>query len=140
MICKLKKSIYKLKQTSRQWYYKFHQVVVSFGFETNAIDDCMYHKFCGSKYILLILYVDDILLATNDKEILHETKRFLLKKLEMKDLGEASFVLGIQIYRDHPQGILRLSQKTYIEKILERYGIQDCKPGDTQSQKVINSV
>ena len=57
----------------------------------------MYHKFSGSKYIFLILYVDDILLATNDKEILYETKRFLSKKFDMKDFGKASFVLGIQI-------------------------------------------
>ena len=61
-----------------------------FSFETNAVEDCVYHKFSGSKYIFLILYVDDILFATNDKEILHETKRFLSKKFEMKDLCEAS--------------------------------------------------
>jgi len=93
IFCKLKKSIYGLKQASRQWYYKFHQVVVSFGFEKNAIEDCMYHKFTGSKLIFLILYVDDILLATIDKKILYEIKRFLLKKFEMKDLGEAFFFL-----------------------------------------------
>ena len=59
------------------------------------VDDCIYHKFNGSKHIYLVLYVDDILLATNDKGLLHETKRFLSKKFEMKDLGDASFVLGI---------------------------------------------
>ena len=95
MVCKLKKSIYRLKQASRRWYYKFHQVVVSFGFETNVVEDCVYRKFSESKYIFLILYIDDILLARIDKEILHETKRFLLKKFDIKDLGEASFVLGI---------------------------------------------
>jgi len=115
MVCKLKKSIYRLKQASHQWYYKFHQVVVSFSFETNIVEDCVYHKYSRSKYTLLILYVDDILLATNDKKILHETKRFLSKKFEIKDLGEASFVLGIQIYRDRSRGILELSQKAYIK-------------------------
>ena len=90
----------------------------------------MYHKFNGNKHIFLILYVDDILFATNDKKILHEITRFLSKKFEMKDLGKASFILGIQIYRDCSRGILGLSQKFY-EKLLERYGIQDCKPGDT---------
>ena len=73
MVCKLKKSIYGLKQASRQWYYKLHQVVISFGFEMNLADDCIYHKFSGSKYIFLVLYVDDILLATNDIGLLHET-------------------------------------------------------------------
>ena len=67
--------------------------------------------------------------------MLHETKRFLSKKFEMKDLGDASFVLGIQIHRDQSQGILGLSQKSYIEKILKRFGMHDCKPGDTPVAK-----
>jgi transposase InsO family protein len=135
MVCKLKKSIYGLKQASRQWYYKFHQVIISYGFEMNLVDDCIYHKFSGSKYIFLVLYVDDILLASNDIDLLHETKRFLARNFEMKDLGDASFVLGIQIHRDRSRGILGLSQKSYIEKVLKRYGMQDCKPGDTPVAK-----
>ena len=135
MVCKLKKSIYGLKQASRQWYYKFHQVIISSGFEMNMVDDCIYHKFSGSKHIYLVLYVDDILLATNDIGMLHETKRFLSKKFEMKDLGDTSFVLGIQIHRDQSRGILGLSQKSYIEKILKRFGMHDCKPGDNPVAK-----
>ena len=95
------------------------------------VDDCIYHKFSGSKHIYLVLYVDDILLATNDIGMLHETKRFLSMKFEMKDLDDASFMLGIQIHRDRSRGILGLSQKSYIEKILKRLGMHDCKPGDT---------
>ncbi|RDX74032.1 hypothetical protein CR513_46267, partial [Mucuna pruriens] len=57
------KFIYGLKQASHQWYHKFHQVIISYGFETNVVDDCVYHKFSGNKYIFLVLYVDDILLA-----------------------------------------------------------------------------
>ena len=95
MVCKLKESIYGLKQAFRQWCYKFHRVIISFGFEMNLVDDCIYHKFSGSKYIFHVLYVDDILLAPNDIGLLHETKRFLSKQFEMKDLGDSSFVLGI---------------------------------------------
>ena len=135
MVCKLKKSIYGLKQASHQWYSKFHQVIISSGFEMNMVDDCIYHKFSGSKHIYLVLYVDDILLATNDIGMLHETKRFLSKKFEMKDLGDDSFVLGIQIHRDRSRGILGLSQKSYIEKILKRFGMHECKPGDTPMAK-----
>ena len=106
-------------------------MIISFGFEINAVDNCVYHKFSGSKHIFLVLYVDDILLATNDIGMLHETKRFLSKNFEMKDLGDASFVLGILIQRDRSRGILGLSQRSYIDKVLERFGMQDSKPGDT---------
>ncbi|XP_050229335.2 beta-galactosidase 15-like [Mercurialis annua] len=135
LVCKLKKSIYGLKQASRQWYLKFHKVVLSFGFEVNLFEDCVYHKFSGSRFIFLVLYVDDILLASSDIELLHETKKFLSKHFEMKDLGEASFVLGIQIHRDRSRGILGLSQKGYIEKVLQRFGMQNCRPHDTPVSK-----
>ena len=59
-----------------------------------------------SKFIFLILYVDDILLASSDISLLHETKKFLSKNFEMKDLRYAYFVLGIQILQDRSQGIL----------------------------------
>ena len=127
MVCKLTKSIYGLKQASRQWYHKFHQVILSFGFKTIIVDECVYHKFIGSKHIFLVLYVDDILLATNDTCILYQTKKFLSKNYEMKDLGEASFVLGIQIHRDRSRGILGLSQKNYIDTLLKRFDMLDGK-------------
>ena len=57
MVCKLKKSIYGLKQASRQWYYKFHQVIISFSFEMNLADDCIYHKFSGTKCSLQNLLI-----------------------------------------------------------------------------------
>ncbi|KAL9264355.1 Retrovirus-related Pol polyprotein from transposon TNT 1-94-like protein [Drosera capensis] len=135
MVCKLKKSIYGLKQPSRQWYHKCHNVITSFSFEPNIADDCIYHKFSASKYIFLVLYVGGILLVSNDKSLLHKTKRFFSKKFEMKDLGDASFVLGIQIHRDRLKGVLKLSQKGYIDKVFKRYDMQDCKPGDTPVTK-----
>ena len=55
----------------------------------------LYLKFSGSKFIILVLYVDDILLSSSDVELLHETKRFLFSKFDMKDLGNAFFVMGI---------------------------------------------
>ncbi|RDY14745.1 hypothetical protein CR513_00149, partial [Mucuna pruriens] len=79
MVCKLKKFIYGLKHASCQWYHKFHQVITSYGFEANVVDNCVYHKLNGSKYIFLILYVDNILLASSDIGLLHENKRFLMK-------------------------------------------------------------
>jgi len=76
---------------------------------------CIYLKVNGSGYIFLMFYVDDILLATNDNELLFETKRVLSSHFDMKDLGEAAYVLGIQILRDRNNGVLELSQKTFID-------------------------
>jgi Reverse transcriptase (RNA-dependent DNA polymerase) len=98
MGCQLKRSIYGLKQASRQWYLKFDQVITEFGFNENTIDQCIYLKVSGSKFIILVLYVDDILLASSDLDMLFEIKYFLSKKFDMKDLGEDSFVIGIKIY------------------------------------------
>ena len=87
LVFKLKKSIYGLKQASRQWYLKFHEVITSFGFEENIMDKCIYQKVSGSKICFLVLYVDDILLATNDKGLLYEVKQFLSKNFDIKDMG-----------------------------------------------------
>ena len=115
-------------------------MIISFGFKEKTVDQCIYQKISESKFILLVLYVNDILLANKNIGILHETKRFLSNNFEMKDLGNASFVLGIQIYRDYSRGILGLSQKTYIDKVLSRFGMKDCALGDTPISKGVNSI
>ena len=69
---------------------KFNDTITSFGFKENIVDWCIYLEVSGSKFIFLILYVDDILLISNDIGLLHETKKFLSKNFEMKDNGEAT--------------------------------------------------
>jgi hypothetical protein len=76
MGCHLRKSIYGLKQASRQWYLKFDETIRGFGFKENEEDNCIYVKFRSRKFIFLILYVDDILLASSDVSLLLEIKRF----------------------------------------------------------------
>ena len=100
LICKLKKSIYGLKQASRQWYLKFHDVISSFGFVENIMDQCICQKVTESKICFLVLYVDDILLATNDKGLLHEVKQFISENFDMKDMGDTTYVIDIKIHRD----------------------------------------
>lgn len=72
--------------------------------------------------------MDDILLATNNKGMLYEVKQFLSSNFEMKDMGDASYVIGIKIHGDRLQGVLELSQGTYINKVLERFRMKDCSP------------
>jgi len=92
------------------------------------MDKCIYHKVSGSKIIFLVLYVDDILHATNDFGMLHEMKQFLSNNLDIKDMCESTYVISIEIHRNLSQGILRLSQKAYINKVLEIFQMKDCSP------------
>ena len=135
MVCKLNKSIYGLKQAFRQWYLKFNDTITSFEFKENTVDWCIYLKVSGSKFIFLILYVDDILLASSDLGLLHTTKKFLSENFEMKDMGEATYVIGIEIFRDRSRGLLGLSQNRYIETILERFGMESCSASVAPIQK-----
>ena len=129
LVCKLKKSIYCLKQASRQWYIKFNNTITYFGFKENIFDQCIYLKVSGSKFIFLILYVDDLLLASSDLGLLGETKEYLSKNFHMVDMGEANYVIGIEIFRDRSRGVLGLSQKGYIDRVLERFNMQSCSSG-----------
>ena len=92
-------------------------------------------KVNGRKYIFLVLSIDDKLLATNDTDMLVETKQLLFSHFDIKDLGEASYVLGIQILHDRSSGFLRLSQKTYIERIMKKFNMQSCSSGKAQIVK-----
>jgi hypothetical protein len=78
----------------------------------NEEDNCIYAKFKSGKFIFLILYIDDILLASSDVSLLLETKRFLFSNFDMKDLSEASFIIGIEIHQRN--WVLGLSQKAYL--------------------------
>jgi len=135
MVCKLRKLIYGLKQASRQWYRKFDDVVTSLDFKENIVYKCIYLKLSSSKFIILVLYVDDILLASNDVDFLHETKQMLTTHFDMKDLGNVSFVLGIEIHHDRSRGTLGLSQKSYFKMLLDRFNMKFCKPSTTPIQK-----
>jgi len=120
LLCKLKQSIYGLKQTSRQWYLKFDEVASNYDFVECKMDKCVYVKQIGRTFVFLVLYVDDILLVSNEARFLQDTKNFLSKRFDMKDMGEATYVLGIIIDRDRSRGFLGMSQKAYIDKVLKR--------------------
>ena len=88
--------------------------------------------------IFLILYVDDILLIGNDFEMLSKVKIQLTTQFQMKDLGEAQYVIGIKIIRDKKNKIIALSQENYIDSILSKYNMQDSKKGFTPFRYGIN--
>ena len=76
----------------------FNDTTASFRFKENTVDQCIYMKVSGSKVIFPIMYVDDILLAIDDLDLLHETKKFLSSNFEVKDMGKVSYVMWIEIF------------------------------------------
>jgi len=101
-------------------------------------DHCVYSKRSNNSFIILSLYVNDILIAGNNKEMIDTTKKWLTSNFEMKDMGEASYVLGVKIIRDRAKRLLGLTQETYIKKMLERYHMQDSRPMDTPVDKSLS--
>ena len=89
----------------------------------------MYKKCNGSVVVFLVLYVDDILLIGNDVGVLSSVRIWLSSQFDMKDLGEAAYILGIKLMRDRKNRMLRLSQVNYIDTILARFSMQDSKKG-----------
>ena len=99
-VCKLQKSIYELKQASRSWNIKFDQSIKSFDFDQYPDEPCVYKRYNGHVVVFLVIYVDDILLIGNDIGTLSSVKVWLPIQFNMKDLGEASHILGIKLMRD----------------------------------------
>jgi transposase InsO family protein len=127
-VCKLNRSIYGLKQASRQWYKLFDNAITSYGFSMTEEDHCIYLKIVGESFVMLSLYVDDILIASNNKGTLLEVKSWLSSSFDMKDMGEASYVLGVEIHRNRDKKVLGLSQKAYLNAVLKRFAMENCNP------------
>ncbi|PKI53617.1 hypothetical protein CRG98_025985 [Punica granatum] len=99
------------------------------GYIKNEDEACVYKKVSGSAVIFLVLYVDDILLIGNDIPSLQSVKIWLGMCFSMKDLGEATNVLRIKIYRDRSRRVLGLSQSAYVDKVFWHFSMQDSKKG-----------
>jgi Reverse transcriptase (RNA-dependent DNA polymerase) len=122
-ICKLLRSIYGLKQVPRSWNLRFDEEVKKFIFIRCEEEPCVYRKTSGSVITFLILYVDDILLMGNDILLLQLAKSSLKKVFSIKYLGETVYILGIKIYRDRSKRLIKLSQSTYIDKVLNWFSM-----------------
>ena len=128
-VCLLKKSLYGLKQSPRQWYKRFDTFMICNGFIRSSYDSCVYHrKLSDDSFIYLLLYVDDMLIAAKSMSQVNILKKQLSDEFEMKDLGAAKKILGMEIIRDRSVGKLFLSQQTYVEKVLQRFNMNNSKP------------
>uniref|UniRef100_A0A2N9HHH9 CCHC-type domain-containing protein n=1 Tax=Fagus sylvatica TaxID=28930 RepID=A0A2N9HHH9_FAGSY len=132
LVCRLKKSLYGLKQSPRQWYKRFDSYMIQIGYTRCEYDCCVYVRILeDGSYIFLLLYVDDMLIAAKSMCEVNRLKSLLHKEFEMKDLGAAKKILGMEIRRDREARKLWLSQKNYIRKVLEKFSMLDAKPVST---------
>lgn len=121
--CKLRRTIYGLKQASRAWYLRLRQKLEQHGLKVSSADAALY---VGTDLIVLV-YVDDILLAGR-RAAVDACKKVLAQEFDVKDMGPASYFLGMEIERDRKARTLRLAQAKYAQDVVRRFGLVDAKP------------
>ena len=95
-------------------------------------DPVVYTHGSGDSLVLLTLYVDDIVITGKDESVVGRLKRALTDRFTMSDMGEVSHILGMTVTRDNDQGTLSITQKDYVDHILERFGMDNCNPCSRQ--------
>jgi len=131
-VCLLKKSLYGLKQAPRQWNKKFNSFIMDQNFIRSGHDSCVYIKqVSDEEFVYILIYVDDMLIAAKSMTEINKIKEALSTGFEMKDMGAASRILGIDIIRDRKAGTLRLSQTGYLEKVLHMFNMTEARPVST---------
>jgi len=128
-VCKLRKSLYGLKQALRAWYQRFGQHLLLLGFTCSKSDTSLFIFHRRDEYAYLLLYVDDIVLTASSDSLKIEIITALKREFEMTDLGALTYFLGISVKRTTTS--MRLSQQKYAEDILKRANMAQCKPAAT---------
>ena len=128
MVWQLIRSPYGLKQAPRAWYKELDALLKILGFRRTISDHSIYVRDDSEGLIIVGVYVDDLTIAAAKLDTLVRFKNEMSKRYEMKDLGELHFILGLQVERDRKARSLHLNQQLYINTILERFGMSDCKP------------
>ena len=123
-VYRLNKSLYGLKQSGRNWNNLLHNSLVEYGFERCLSDNCVYIKCIDDLKIIVIIYVDDLIVATSNDYLLNDIKDFLKTKFRMKDLGVISNFLGIDF--SVGESHISMNQSNYINRILSKFRMNDC--------------
>ncbi|XP_048424263.1 uncharacterized protein LOC125469991 [Pyrus x bretschneideri] len=125
-VCQLHKSLYGLKQASRQWFIKLSIALKATGFQQSRSDYSLFVRNRQGNFLVLLVYVDDVILARNNLEDIENTKLFLANQFKLKDLGQLKYFLSIKVARSR-HGI-SLSQCKYALEILDDAGFLGVKP------------
>ena len=137
-ICKLKKAIHGLKQTTRSWFDKFSDFLLEFGFECSFPDPSLFIYHQGTYVIYIFLYVDEMILTRNNNTLLGKLMVSLNTVNKMRDMGSVHYFLGIQVHQD-TKGLF-LNQSKYAVALLVTAGMADCAPMPTPLLLKLDSV
>lgn len=138
LVYKLKKSLYGLKQSGRNWNNMLHNHLVENNFVQSPTDNCVYTKHEEGEIVVMIVWVDDLIVGAKDPKLLSRNKQILKDKFKMKDLGKLTYYLGIDF--EQGDGYVKMNQKRYIKKVLSKFGMTDCKPRCTPSEQKFEYV
>jgi transposase InsO family protein len=132
-VCHLQKSLYGLKQASRNWYSKLSTVLLSAGFKQSQADHSLFTRQSGSTILVVLVYVDDLLVTGNDLASIRQLQEFLSRNFQLKDLGKLKYFLGIEVARSRA-GIF-INQRKYILDILTDAGQSGCRPASSPMEQ-----
>ncbi|PSE80603.1 hypothetical protein C7G70_19195, partial [Acinetobacter baumannii] len=130
-VCKLKRSLYGLKQSPRMWNQTIDKFMLELGFKKCEADHCIYVKRNDQDMIFVALYVDDLILASNNDELLKSTKEALSVRFEMTDMGQLKYFLGMEIDQDPKTGNVSVRQTKFAKDILEKFSMEKSNPVKT---------
>ena len=131
IVCKLKKSLYGLKQAARQWNKKLHVTLVELGYRRMESDRSVYVYTKDGVLVVIPVFIDDITLASNSQSKIDSTIQELQSHFKLRNLGPTSLLLGMKVTRDFSKHSISLGQRQYIIDMLEKYGHADCLPVST---------
>ncbi|CAM8973439.1 unnamed protein product [Rhodiola kirilowii] len=128
-VCRLMKSLYGLKQASRQWFAKFNEALIAFGFQNSLNDYSLFTLSRDGAFLVLLIYVDDVLLTGTSDQLISDVKTYIHNKFQIKDLGHLKYFLGLEVPRS-TTGIF-LNQRKYALELLEEHNLSNSKPAKT---------
>jgi hypothetical protein len=126
-VCLIRKALYGLKQSGRQWYKKLDEKLKQQKLKPLNSDPCVYINKEDGNIVIVVIYVDDLMVASDNPRKLQRLKSELSKSFEMKDLGPLSFCLGIEFTQDVEKQTITMSQSKYIKETLSRFNMENCK-------------
>jgi hypothetical protein len=136
VVYKLNKSLYGLKQSGRNWNSLLHNRLIEDNFVQSSVDPCLYTKQTENGIVMILIWVDDLIIGASNDNLMTNVKQMLKSRFKMKDLGKLSYFLGIGF--EQGPVYVKMNQRKYICKMLEKFDMADCKPRYTPCEQKVD--